>query len=205
MLGPFTMAGQLFELDLLLKNVKKQKEKVEAFLSVMTELVITTARHYQKLGVDYINIREMGSGCDIISPRMFKTHVQPNLKKIFDALEFPAVLHICGSTDLIIEMMNDCGADALSLDNKNTITETRKKLGNDVLLFGDFNAYTTLTEMNASEIPAVIKKCIDEGYDAVWPGCDIWPDVKEENVRAYVSTIRELGKKASPAVGRIQG
>jgi len=204
-LGPFTMAGQLFELDLLLKSSKKQKEKVEAFLTQMTDLVITVAAHYQELGVDYVSIREMGSGSDIISPRMFKSLVQPNLRKVFDALEFPAVLHICGSTDLIIEMMNDCGADAISLDHKNTITETRKKLGDDVLLLGDFDAYGTLVEMDASEVAPIIKDCIDKGYDAVWPGCDLWPDVKEDNVKAYVSTIREFGKKPSPAVGRVEG
>jgi [methyl-Co(III) methanol-specific corrinoid protein]:coenzyme M methyltransferase len=204
-LGPFTMAGQLFELDLLLKSVKKQKEKLEAFLTEMTDLVIAVATHYQELGVDYVNIREMGSGSDIISPRMWKTVVQPNLRKVFEALDFPAVLHICGSTDLIIEMMNDCGADALSLDDKNTITETREKLGDDVLLLGDFNAYTTLVEMEASEVAPVIKKCIDDGYDAVWPGCDLWPDVKEENVKTYVNTIREFGRNASPAVGRVDG
>jgi [methyl-Co(III) methanol-specific corrinoid protein]:coenzyme M methyltransferase len=203
-LGPFTMAGQLFELDLLLKGAKKQKEKVGSFLSNMTDLVITVARHYQELGVDYINIREMGSGSDIISPRMFKTLVLPNLHKVFAALEFPAVLHICGSTDLIIEMMNDCGADAISIDNKTSITETRKKLGDDVLLFGDFNAYTTLVEMNVSEVEPVIKECIDNGYDAVWPGCDLWPEVKKENVNAYVNTIHKFGKKPSPAVGRLK-
>ena len=32
-LGPFTMAGQVIELDVLLKGVKKDKERVEAFLA----------------------------------------------------------------------------------------------------------------------------------------------------------------------------
>jgi [methyl-Co(III) methanol-specific corrinoid protein]:coenzyme M methyltransferase len=49
----------------------------------------------------------------------------------------------------------------------------------------------------------VIKKCIDDGIDAVWPGCDLWPDVKKENVEAYVQAVRKYGKEASPAVGRI--
>ena len=67
-LGPFTMAGQVIELDVLLKGVKKDKERVEAFLAKMTELVIQTAVHYESLGVDYITIREMGSGTDLLSP-----------------------------------------------------------------------------------------------------------------------------------------
>jgi len=202
-LGPFTMAGQLLELDVLLKGLKKEKEKVEQFLSKMTDLVIEVARHYQELGVDYMNIREMGSGTDIISPRMWKTLVLDNLQKVFSALRSPKVLHICGSTDMIIEMMNDCGADALSVDQKNNVAESRRKLGNDVLLLGNFDPYGTMVKMDASEAESVIKKCIDDGVDAVWPGCDLWPEVKKENIDAYVRTVREYGKKASPAVGRI--
>ena len=202
-LGPFTMAGQLIELDIFLKGTKKFKEQSEAFLSRMTDLVIEVAKHYQDLGVDYINIREMGTGTDLLSPRMWKGLVQPNLQRVFDGLSSPKILHICGSTDMIIGMMNDCGADALSVDQKNHVSESRKKLGDDVLLLGNFDPFGTLCQMDVGEVSPVIKQCIDEGVDAVWPGCDLWPAVKEENVKAYVEAIREYGKAPSPAVGRI--
>ena len=202
-LGPFTFAGQVIELDLLLKSLKKDKERVMAFLTKMTDLTIEVAQHYQNLGVDYMNVREMGSGTDLLSPRMWKTLIKPNLDRIFEALESPTILHICGSTDMIIEMMNECGADALSVDQKNNVVESRKKLGNDVILLGNFDPYSTLCQMEPSEVEVTIKKCIDDGVDAVWPGCDIWPDVKEENVKAYVRTVKEYGRKASPAVGRV--
>lgn len=202
-LGPFTMAGQVTELDLLLKGIKKEKEKVQEFQEKMTEVVISVAKRYQSLGVDYINIREMGSGTDLLSPRMWKTLIQPYLQRIFAELDSPKILHICGGTDLIVEMMNECGADALSFDQKNTLVETRKKIGNDVLLLGNFDPYGTLCQMDASEVEPVIKGCIDAGVDAVWPGCDIWPEVKAENVEAYVQAVKRHGKGPSPAVGRI--
>jgi len=202
-LGPFTMAGQLLELDILLKGTKKYKEEIEAFLDQMTEIVIQVARHYQELGVDYMNIREMGTGTDLISPRMWKLLVKPNLEKVFSSLDSPKILHICGATDLIIEMMNDCGADALSVDQKNNVAESRKKLGDDALILGNFDPYKSLVEMDFSEVEAVIKKCIDDGVDAVWPGCDIWPDSKQENIKAYVDALRHYGKHPSPAVGRL--
>ena len=202
-LGPFTMAGQIVELDLLLKGIFKDKERTEAFIDKMTHLIIKVAQHYQKLGVDYMNIREMGTGSDLLSPRVWKTLIQPNLKKIFDAVEISTVNHICGSTDLIIEMMNECGADAISVDQKNNMAESRKKLGDDVLLLGNFDPYGTLVTGDVSQVESVIKKCIDDGADAVWPGCDIWPAAKKENVEAYVETVRKYGKQASPAVGRL--
>lgn len=202
-LGPFTLGGQVIELDLLLKGVKKDAERVNAFMGKMTDVVIDVAKRYQSLGVDYINIREMGSGTDLLSPRMWKSLIQPYLQKIFAALDSPKVLHICGGTDLIVDLMNDCGADALSFDQKNNLVETRKKIGNDMLLLGNFDPYGTFCQKEADQVPDVIKACIDAGVDAVWPGCDIWPEVKPENVHAWVKTCREYGAKPTPAVGRV--
>jgi [methyl-Co(III) methanol-specific corrinoid protein]:coenzyme M methyltransferase len=203
-LGPFTMAGQIMELDILLKGLKKQKDQIAAFLAEVTQVTIDMVKHYQELGVDFISVRDMGSGTDLLSPRMWKTLVGPNLKKVFDAISIPSVNHICGSTDMIIEMMHECGADALSVDQKNNVVETRKKLGNDVLILGNFDPYKTLVQLeDVTEVETIIKKCIDDGQDAIWPGCDIWPDVRKENMEAYVRTVKEYGKKPSPAVGRI--
>jgi len=203
-LGPFTLSGQIMELDILLKGLRKNKDATEAFLGEMTKYTIDMCKHYESLGVDFICVREMGSGTDLLSPKMWKTLIMPNLTKVFDAISIPSVNHICGSTDMIIEMMHECGADALSVDQKNNLVETRKKLGGDVLLFGNFDPYGTLTQMeNTADVANVVKKCIDDGVDAVWPGCDIWPDVKKENMETYIQTVKEYGAKASPAVKRI--
>lgn len=101
-LGPFTQAGQVIELDLLLKGIKKNRDAVEAFLEKMTDLTIKAAKHYESLGVDYLTVREMGSGTDLLSPKMWKSFIQGNLTKIFDAIDIPTVNHICGSTDMIV-------------------------------------------------------------------------------------------------------
>lgn len=203
-LGPFTLAGQVIELDLLLKGAKKYKDQVEAFLAKMTDITIECAKHYQELGADFINIREMGSGTDLLSPRMWKSLIQPNIIRIINALKPPRILHICGSTDMIVEMMNECGAEALSFDQKNTLADTRKKIGNNVILLGNYDPYKTLCQMeNTADVENVIKKCIDNGADAVWPGCDIWPDVKPANLETCNRTIAEYGKKPTPAVGRL--
>jgi [methyl-Co(III) methanol-specific corrinoid protein]:coenzyme M methyltransferase len=202
-LGPFTMAGQLLELDVLLKGLRKDADRVAAFLWRMTDLVVAVARHYQDLGVDYVTIREMGTGTDIISPRMWQAHVGPNLTRVFDALDVPSVNHICGSTDLIIEMMAAAGADAVSVDQKNDVAATRRKLGPQPLILGNFDPYGTLVTGEAAAVPAAIEKCILAGVDAVWPGCDIWPASGTEHLRAYARTVREHGRRATPAVGRL--
>ncbi len=201
-LGPFTLAGQLLELDILMKMTLKEKAKIEGLLDRLTDVIIQIGRFYQDLGVDFMSLREMGTGSDLLSPRIFKSMIQPRLQKILEAWRSPKVLHICGATDLIIEMMNQCGADAISLDQKNHLDQTRKKLGNGALLLGNFDPYNTLCVTEVEKVEGIIKTCIETGVDAVWPGCDIWPDVKEGNLRAYIDAILKYGKSPTPAVGR---
>jgi len=203
LLGPFTMGGQLVELGNLMKMAIKDRAKLEAFLDKMVKLIIDLGNHYRDIGADYVSLREMGTGADLLSPRLFKTIIQPRLRQIFEAWDSPRILHICGSTDLIIELMNDCGADVISVDHKNTLTETRAKIGNEVLLFGDYDGFSLPGTASKEEIKAAIKKCTDAGVDAVWPGCDIWPDVKSEKMQYVNQCIKELGRSPSGAVGRI--
>jgi [methyl-Co(III) methanol-specific corrinoid protein]:coenzyme M methyltransferase len=204
-LGPFTMAGQLLELGLMLKGVFKQTKLVEAALDKISDMIIKIGLAQRAAGADFITLREMGTGTDLISPRTWKTIVMPRVKRILAAWESPKVLHICGATDMIIEMMNECGADALSVDIKNNLVESRKKIGDDKLLFGNFDVFALpcKEETTVEQAIEAIKVNIDGGVDAVWPGCDLWPDVKEENLRAIVETAREYGRKPSPAVGRL--
>ena len=204
-LGPFTQAGQVLELDILLKGVFKQKAKVEATLDQLTDMCITIGQALQAAGADYITLREMGTGSDLLSPKTWKEVIQPRMRRILSAWKSPKILHICGATDLIIEMMNDCGADVISVDIKNTLAESRKKLGDKTLLFGNFDVFALpcKEETTVEEAVAGIKKNIDGGVDAVWPGCDLWPDIKEPNMRAIVQTTREYGKKPSACVGRL--
>jgi [methyl-Co(III) methanol-specific corrinoid protein]:coenzyme M methyltransferase len=202
-LGPFTLAGQLVELDVLMKMAIKERAKVESLLDKLVDLIIELGHHYREIGTDYVNLREMGTGADLLSPRLFKMLVQPRLRKIFESWDSPKILHICGSTDLIIDLMNDCGAEAISVDHKNTLSETRKKIGNNILLFGNYDGFTLPGQAQPEEIELAIKDCIDAGVDAVWPGCDIWPDINSENLKTLNGLIKDLGRPSTPAVGRI--
>lgn len=204
-LGPFTQAGQILELDMILKGVFKQKEETEAVLDKMTDMIIKLGQWLQAAGCDYITLREPGVAADLLSPRTFKQFIQPRLTRILEAWESPKLLHICGQTDPLIEMMNECGADGLTVDIKCNVAEARQKLGDDVLLMGNLDTYAMTCDEKTSVETTVahIKEMIDNGVDAVMPGCDLWPPVIEDNMKAAVDTTHEYGQKASPAVGRI--
>ncbi len=204
-LGPFTQCGQTIELDQVLKGVFKKKELVASILDRFTDMIIQIGKSLRAAGADYITLREPGVAADLLSPRTFKQVIQPRLTRILAAWDSPKVLHICGSTDPLVEMMNECGADALSFDVKNNIPETRKKVGDDVIILGYFDVFKLpcAEETTVEQAVEGIKENITSGVDAIWPGCDLWPDIKEENFRAMVATVREMGGTPTPAVGRL--
>ncbi|MGE5173562.1 MAG: MtaA/CmuA family methyltransferase [Betaproteobacteria bacterium] len=189
-LGPFTLAGQIMELNDLLKLSFKKPDKVGKLLDQLADAIIQVARRYENAGADYITVREMGATSDVLSPRVFKSLILPYLKKIFEKLSLPSVLHICGKTNDIVPFMAESGSKAISVDQKNDVAETRKKLGSAALVFGNFDPYNVLVAGGPGLVRQTVRKCMDDGVSAVWPGCDIWPTVPAENFKAMMDEVR---------------
>ena len=189
-LGPFTLAGQIMELNDLLKLSFKKPDKIGKLLDLLADAVVQVAAVYEKAGVDYITVREMGATSDVLSPRVFKSLILPYLAKIFSKITVPSVLHICGKTNDIVPFMSESGARAISVDQKNDVAETRKKLGPKALVFGNYDPYNVLVAGTPDLVRQTIRKCLDDGVSAVWPGCDIWPTVPPDNMQAMMETVR---------------
>jgi len=204
-LGPFTQAGQILELDIMLKGVFKQKAKVEETLDKLTDMIIDLGKYLQEAGCDFITLREPGVAADLLSPRTFKSMIKPRLTKILGAWKSPKLLHICGQTEPLLTDMAECGADGITVDIKCDVKKGREILGPDVLFMGNVDTYTMTCDPKTPKEKAIehIKGIIDGGMDAVMPGCDLWPDIIEENMLACVETTHTYGKKPSPAVGRL--
>ncbi len=194
-LGPFTLAGQVVELDNLFRMSFKEPELVRRTLDVLDEIIISLAQTYRKAGADYLTVREMGATEDSISPHIFRSSIRPHLERIFTAIESPKVLHICGETNTIVEEMARCGANAISVDQKNRLSESRAKVGADTLLFGNLDPYNVLANGNIEQIENAVKNIIASGVDAVWPGCDIWPIVPRQNMETLIAATHKYGNK----------
>lgn len=194
-LGPFTLAGQIMELNDLLKLSFKKADKVAKLLDVMADALIIVAKEFEKAGADYITVREMGATSDVLSPRVFKNLILPPLQRIMKEIKVNSVLHICGKTNDIVNFMVEAGPTAISVEQKNDVAETRKKLGSDALIFGNYDPYNVLVAGSEELVRSTVKKCIDDGVSAVWPGCDIWPTVPPQNIKAMMDEVIQYGGK----------
>ena len=190
-LGPFTLAGQVKELDELFEESFLNPEETSRLLEKLSEFIIRVLDIYSKAGADYFTLREMGGTSDVMSPRSFRSLIKPHLMKIIAEMPHPSILHICGDTNAIIQDMAECGADAISVDQKNHLTETRQKLGNDVIILGNFDPIKVLMQGKAGDVCPAVTGCLTAGADAVWPGCDLWQEVPRVNMETLISCLKE--------------
>lgn len=195
MLGPFTIAGQLMDLNDLFKLVFKKPDLVNGLLETLSELVITMSLKFREAGADYICIREMGATTDVLSPRNFKQCIDPHLKRIFAGIGSPNILHICGSSNIIMKNMAGSGTDAISVEIKNDLAKSREDIGYDPLLFGHIDAYSVLVLGTPEVVEEATLKSIEGSVDSLWPSCDIWPEAPVANVKAMVDTVKRYGSE----------
>ena len=196
-LGPYTIVAQVVDIGELAKACFKKPDMVSKLLEKAVDLIISLAKLYREAGADYINIREMGAGPDILSPRIFQSLIRPHLERTFATLESPKVLHICGDSNSIVDQMGVCGADAISVEEKNNVAETRKKLGPDALVFGNIAGHMVLCVAKPDVVDKMVKEAISNGVNAIWPGDDIWPEAPKENMEALMAAVRKYGKLES--------
>lgn len=193
-LGPFTLAGQLMDLNDLFKLSFKKPDKVNAMLDRLSNVTIEIAKALRAAGADYICIREMGATTDVLSPKVFRNVIFPHLKKVRDALaDVPTVLHICGGTNSIMKILAEVGCNAISVETKNDLAKTREDIGNEPLIFGNVDAYNILVNGTPESIEKAVKASLDGTVDAVWPSCDIWPTAPVENLKAMVEATKKYG------------
>lgn len=189
-LGPLTLLGQLVELDSLWKMTVKKPDLVSSMMDIVDKVLISLADIYRRAGADYLTVREMGATESVLSPRTFNSLIRPHLERIFAAVDSPKVLHICGETNNIVEQMARCGADAISVDQKNHLAESREKVGADTILLGNIDPYNMLVMGKPEGIVDTVKKAIASGVNGIWPGCDIWPTVPWQNMEAMVAAVQ---------------
>ncbi len=191
-LGPFTLAGQVKELDALYEESFLEPEMTGKLLEKLSGFIVEVFKIYQEAGADYFTLREMGGTSDVMSPRSFKSLIKPHLKRILSEMPRPNILHICGDTNAIITDMAECGANAVSVDQKNRIAETRQKLGTDAIILGNFDPIKVLHKGAAKDVETAVLDSLKGGASAVWPGCDLWPEVPRENMDALMQALNNV-------------
>jgi [methyl-Co(III) methanol-specific corrinoid protein]:coenzyme M methyltransferase len=194
---PFTsLSSYLVDSITFLKWLRRAPEKVHDFCKDTLGTFIEIAKLYKEAGADVITFHEMGASTDNISPNHFEEFVKPYLKEIIRQLDSFTILNICGSAEMIVDKMVECGANAVAVDERTPIKEAREKIDGikpGYPLIGNVSSYGILHQGPVERIREAVKNCIEDGVDIMAPGCDFWLETPTKNIRAFVDACIKYG------------
>ena len=182
--GAFTCAANLVGTELFMKWLFKEPEKVQQVLEVTKQAAIEAANFAFDNGADWYVFAEPTSGPALLSPRFYKKFVLPLEQEIISKIKGPVVLHICGNTDPVIDMMCDTGAVGISIEEMADMKAAAEKAdAKGVRVFGNVATATTLFNGSPDECLQEALAALENGTHFLCPGCGVAPLSPLENLK----------------------
>ena len=170
--GPYTLLLYLIEPGGLFAEMKREPSAVLDALFHLTSFLAHVAQAYRSAGADFITVHDMGGSPGFIGPSKYEQFVYPVEKQLIEKLPKPVVLSVCGNVTNSLHLLNETGAEAISIDQTTDIAKAREAL-KDVLLFGNIDPVQTLWQGDEVQVAEAVQRAKEAGVDAVWPGCDL--------------------------------
>jgi [methyl-Co(III) methanol-specific corrinoid protein]:coenzyme M methyltransferase len=63
-----------------------------------------------------------------------------------------------------------------------------------MFILGNIDPYGVVVKGKPDDVENAVKDAIDNGVNAIWPGCDIFPTVPRENMEALMAATQKYGK-----------
>lgn len=192
--GPFTTATRLFEADRLLVALYRMEDRVRKIMETITETLIEFSSMIIEQGADIIYIPDPSSTPDMISPSHAVKFSFPHLRRLIGHIRkrIPVMVHMCGDTEKIWDLMPILGGNAYSLDQKISLRKAREKMKNSVL-GGNVDPVNSLLFGDEKKVREDCVRSIEEGGPEkfiLMPGCGVPPETPVDNLRVMVEVAR---------------
>ena len=170
--GPYTLLLYLVEAGGLFAGMKREPDSIQDAIFHLSSFLAKVGNAYRNAGADFITIHDMGGSPAFIGPTKYEQFVLPAEKLLIEKLSKPRVLSVCGNVTRSLELLNQTGAEAISIDQTTDVHAARAAL-KDTLLFGNIDPVITLWQGDDASIAEAVHGAKEAGVDAVWPGCDL--------------------------------
>lgn len=196
-IGPFSLAGRLFDMSELMIAVYTEPETIELLLEKCTEFISNYCKAIKDTGIAGVVIAEPAAG--LISNEDCLTFSSIYLKKIIDAVQdddFMIVLHNCGNTGHCTEAMVFTGAEGYHFGNAMDMSLALTQVPSDKLVMGNLDPVGLFKQSSAEQITQATNKllAIASEYNnfIISSGCDIPPHIPFENIDAFYDAIKKF-------------
>lgn len=195
-IGPFSLAGRLFDLSELMMAIYIEPETVCLLLDKCTEFLTEYVGEMKKTGISGVIMAEPASG--LISNEDCLEYSTKYVRKIVAAVQdagFKVILHNCGNTGHCTEAMVGSGAAGLHVGNRADMVEVLKSCPPDLPVMGNLDPVGILKQGTPEKVKAETLALLEA--TSAWDnfilstGCDAPPRIPFENIGAFYEALEE--------------
>ncbi|MBE5817440.1 MAG: methyltransferase [Clostridiales bacterium] len=196
-IGPYSLAGRLFDMTELMMECFDSPDEVELLLEKVTEFLINYVKAFKDAGADGVIMAEPAAG--LLSPALAEEFSMPYVKKIIDAVsdeDFVFCYHNCGNAVVnMADSISTLGADIYHFGNAISLKDIIGQMPSDSVVMGNVDPILFKSD-SVDDVKNAVQKVFDEcnAFDnfMISSGCDIPADAKWENLDAYFEKVSEL-------------
>jgi len=196
--APFTTGMMLCDPNGFLIDTIKNPDQIVSIMDISLKAAIEFCFEIINAGGLPILVDPLASS-SVISPmiyRKFAMTYEKELIKFLHRYDFDVILHICGDTGPILDLLPETGADLVSLDQVN-MRMVIGKLSKKMRIIGNYNTSKLIfssPDVITTEVKTMVQqtKSASKGYIAS-TGCEVPIKAIAENVKAFVTAAKEGG------------
>ena len=189
--GPFTLAGHLVSTENLVFGIMMEPTEVSKWVEAVTPVVKAYCQALSDAGADIIQMSEPSASTDLLSPDMFTEYSGKYVKKSLAKTKgADSVLHICGDTKPILDLMIETGVTGLSIEEKVDSAEAVKIVKGRAALVGNIGVVHPLLQGTPAECAEAAKRIAKAGFNIVSPGCGLSALIPDDNLKAIVKAVK---------------
>ena len=196
-IGPYSLAGRLFDMTELMMSCFDSPEKVHVLLGKCTEFIISYVKAFKEAGADGVVMAEPAAG--LLSPALAEEFSTGYVKQIFDAVnsdDFVLCYHNCGNAVVsMADAIASQGADIYHFGNAIELKDIIPLMPKDSVVMGNVDPLLFrdgTPEKMVAAVEKVYNECSCYENFMLSSGCDIPADANWENIDAYFEKVAEL-------------
>ena len=199
-IGPFSLAGRLFDLSELMMAMYIEPETVTILLEKCTAFITSYVRAMKDTGINGVIMAEPASG--LVSNDDCYQYSSVYVHKIVDAVQdenFSIVLHNCGNTGHCTDAMIRSGASALHFGNRADMVEALKACPADIPVMGNIDPVGVMQKASPEQVYSTVSELLEKTAEfdnfILSSGCDVPPRTPFENIQAFYKALADYNEK----------
>lgn len=193
-IGPFSLAGRLYDMSDIMVLIYENPDAAHALLSKCTDFIEKYCQALKLSGTNGVMMAEPAAG--LMSNDDCRTFSSQYVKRIVERVQdddFIVVLHNCGNTGQCTQAMVETGAAAYHFGNKCRMDEVIKDVPPTALVMGNIDPVSVFKDGTADEMRQTVTDLLDrmKRYPnfVLSSGCDTPPHTPLTNIDAFFEAL----------------